>query len=98
MLGIPRMTAELICGVQLEDAVRHSTSVTCTDIVAAARNRISATRVSTVVSLSDDGAKSPMETILRLLVTECLPPGYRWVSQLDLGRGTWGGTAPDLAS
>ncbi len=97
VLGIPQMRAKLICGVQLVDAFRYSTGVSCDDIRAAARKRIAADRVSTVLNLSDGGAESPMETILRLLVLECLPPGYRWVSQLDLGRGRCGGTAPDLA-
>ncbi|MGO3075391.1 endonuclease domain-containing protein [Corynebacterium variabile] len=96
-LGIPQMRSELICGVQLVDAFRHSTGVECDAVRAAAKNRIAAARLSTVLDLSDGGAESPMETVLRLLVLECLPPGYRWVSQLDLGRGRWGGTAPDLA-
>ncbi len=96
-LGIPQIRSELICGVQLVDAFRHSTGVECDAVRAAAKNRIAAARLSTVLDLSDGGAGSPMETVLRLLVLECLPPGYRWVSQLDLGRGRWGGTAPDLA-
>lgn len=95
-LGIPQIRSELICGVQLVDAFRHSTGVECDAVRAAAKNRIAAARLSTVLDLSDGGAGSPMETVLRLLVLECLPPGYRWVSQLDLGRGRWGGTAPDV--
>lgn len=97
VLGIPQMSTELIRGVQLVDAFRHSTGVSCQDIRCAARHRVGADRITPVLELSDPGAESPMETILRLLALGCLPPGYRWESQLDLGRGQWGGTSPDLA-
>lgn len=93
-LGIPQIRSELICGVQLVDAFRHSTGVECDAVRAAAKNRIAAARLSTVLDLSDGGSESPMETVLRLLVLECLPPGYRGGCPSSISAAAGGAVLP----
>ena len=73
------------------------THLTAETVLAGARGIVCRWTLRRLLALTDYGAQSPMETVLRLVVRDALPAGHRWTSQVrvDLGKGQ--STVPDLA-
>lgn len=97
---LPGIPDRIYRAVQFVDAFTQCCRLTHDDIRHAGAGRIDARTLDTVLSLSDYGAQSPMETALRLTVLPLLPPGFRWSSQVESdadGATLPGGTVPDLA-
>lgn len=100
--GVPGLTWEQVRAVQFIDAFAQCTLITRDEILAAAKGMVNRRDLAPVLALSDDGAQSPMETTMRLMVRDLLPAPHRWVSQVrvDLERGAHSGwtarTLPDL--
>lgn len=78
--------------VQLLDAVRQCTVLTTEDLLAGCARRVDATVARKLTALSDPGAQSPQETLLRLVVRDLLPPEHAWTSQVPV---SWGPRAKD---
>ncbi|AGP30246.1 hypothetical protein A606_02965 [Corynebacterium terpenotabidum Y-11] len=99
---VPGMSFDEVCSVQFLDAFTQATWVTHAEILAASKARIPRSVLMPLLELSDDGAQSPMETVMRLIVRDLLPEPYRWRSQVrvdllpDAARGWTPKTLPDL--
>lgn len=78
--------------VQLLDAVRQCTRLGEQELLAGCARRVDAAVAARLVALSDAGAQSPQETMLRLVVRDLLPSGYHWMSQVEV---SWGHRAKD---
>lgn len=100
--SVPGMGDREVRAVQLIDAFYQCTHVTARQILVAARGTVSRRVVKRVLALCDQGAQSPMETVLRLLVRDTLADvagDHVWSSQVTVVLGTWyrKRTTPDLA-
>ncbi|MGO3363041.1 MAG: DUF559 domain-containing protein [Corynebacterium sp.] len=99
-LAIPGIRPRMHQAIQFVDAFTQCTWLTFDEIRDAATGRIPADVVRAILASADYGAHSPMETAMRLIVRDLLPPGHTWESQVtgDLdGVPFPGGTVPDLA-
>lgn len=100
--GVPELTWEEVRAVQFIDAFAQCTWVCRTEILDAAKGMVPAKTLVRVLDLADDGAQSPMETVMRLTVRDLLPTGFRWQSQIrvdlepDAVSGWTKRTLPDL--
>jgi hypothetical protein len=98
---VPGMSAREVRAVQLIDAVYQCTYLTDGQIRAGARRLVDRKRLNGLLALSDTGAQSPRETLLRLYARDVLPEGYTWTSQvtvlLDPGGKPWKHLIADLA-
>lgn len=85
---IPGLTAREVRAVQFLDAMFQC-------------SRLTSATVDRLLELSDPGAQSPRETLLRLYVRNLLPEGYTWTSQvtvlLDPDGRPWKHLIADLA-
>lgn len=101
---VPGLTRETVRAVQFLDAFAQCTWVRRPEILASSAGLVDRRVVRKVLELSDGGAQSPMETVLRLMVRDLLPEPLRWQSQIrvDLAPGAAAGwssqTIPDLGS
>jgi very-short-patch-repair endonuclease len=101
---VPGLSHREVRAVQLLDAVAQCTWVTRADILAVRSRLVNRKVLASLLALADDGAQSPMETVLRLMVRDLLPEPYRWESQVrvDLAPGSMDSrtpvTVPDLGS
>lgn len=77
---IEGLTFAEIRQVQLIDALRWAKLLTCEDLVTAARHRMNKGEVKRLIELSDDGAASPKETALRLILRDVSD----WKSQVRI--------------
>ncbi|HIW90283.1 MAG TPA: endonuclease domain-containing protein [Candidatus Corynebacterium avicola] len=99
---VPGLTREEVRAVQLMDAMAQCTWVTRAGMSKAAKGRVNERTMRRLLKLTDDGAQSPMETVMRLILRDVLPAPYRWTSQIrvDLESGSSHGwtprTLPDL--
>lgn len=99
---VPGLTWADVMAVQLIDAVVQCTWVTRGEIRSSAAGVIDRATVVRLLDLADDGAQSPMETTMRLIVRDLLPEPYRWQSQVrvdllpDAASGWTPKTLPDL--
>jgi hypothetical protein len=99
---VPGLTRIDVMAVQFIDALAQCTWVTRDEIRAAARGVLPRKLLARLLELSDDGAQSPMETVMRLIVRDVLPEPYRWTSQIrvdllpDAATGWTPRTLPDL--
>ncbi len=99
---VPGLTWVDVMAVQLIDAVVQCTWVTREEIRSSAAGVIDRATVAGLLDLADDGAQSPMETTMRLIVRYQLPEPYRWQSQVrvdllpDAAAGWTPKTLPDL--
>lgn len=99
---IPDMSREGRCAVQFLDALAQATWITRAEILAASKGLVPRDILAPLLDLADDGAQSPMETAMRLIVRDLLPEPYRWQSQVrvdllpDAHRGWTPRTLPDL--
>jgi very-short-patch-repair endonuclease len=96
---VPGLTDVEVRCVQLIDAVLQCTTVTPAQITDACRGLVSSRLLRRVLTLVDDGAQSPRETLLRLVIRDALPAGHHWSSQVRVAWGTGRGksTVLDLA-
>lgn len=96
---VPGLTDTQVRGVQLLDAVFQCTTATADDILDACPRILARHRILPLLSLADDGAQSPRETLLRLVVRDALPTGFHWSSQVPVSWGSGRGrrTVLDLA-
>ncbi|MEY8566422.1 hypothetical protein [Corynebacterium sp.] len=94
---VPGMEDRHVRAVQFIDAMYQCTHLTAGTVLAGARGIVCRRTLKRLLALTDYGAQSPMETVLRLVVRDRLPDGCRWTSQvrIDLGKGR--STVPDLA-
>ncbi|MCJ7857622.1 hypothetical protein [Corynebacterium kalidii] len=94
---VPGMEDRHVRAVQFIDAMYQCTHLTAETVLAGARGIVCRRTLKRLLALTDYGAQSPMETVLRLVVRDALPAGHRWTSQVrvDLGKGR--STVPDLA-
>ncbi|AHW65185.1 hypothetical protein CGLY_13725 [Corynebacterium glyciniphilum AJ 3170] len=99
---VPGMTREEVRAVQFLDAFCQCTWVTRAQILEETKGKVDRRVMERLLALADDGAQSPMETVLRLIVRDLLPQPFRWQSQIrvDLMPGAATGwtprTLPDL--
>ncbi|MEJ6550052.1 DUF559 domain-containing protein [Corynebacterium sp. USCH3] len=99
---VPGLRREEVRAVQFIDAFCQCTWVTRAQLLEAARGTIDRGVMEGLLALADDGAQSPMETVMRLIVRDVLAPPHRWQSQIrvDLAPGAVAGwtprTLPDL--
>ncbi len=96
---IPGLEDVQVRGILLIDHVLQCTTVGVDEIARACRHHVSARRLAPVLALVDHGAQSPRETLLRLVVRDSLPEGFRWSSQVRVswGRGRGKSSVLDLA-
>ena len=102
MPSVPGLDDREVRAVQLIDAFYQCTHVTARQIRVAARGKVDRRLVQRLLALCDDGAQSPMETVLRLLVRDALADvtgDHVWSSQVtvSLGSARRMRTTPDLA-
>lgn len=101
---VPGMSREEVRAVQFLDAFGQCTWVTRAEILEASKGLVRRRLLERLLALADDGAQSPMETVMRLMVRDLLPEPYRWQSQIrvDLVPGAVDGwtprTLPDLGN
>lgn len=99
---VPDLTRREVRAVQFTDAFAQCTWITREQIRGAAAGMVDRKALGRVLDLADDGAQSPMETVMRLMVRDLLPEPYTWTSQtrVDLEPGAPGDwprhTLPDL--
>lgn len=95
---VPGLEPRQVRAVQFIDAFLQCTELTKEEIRDGARHRVGRRSLEELLGLSDYGAQSPMETVLRLIVRDMLPAGHRWTSQVEVQRKRPGETTtPDLA-
>lgn len=102
---VPGLDPWEVQSVQFIDAFRQCTELSAQEIIDGGRRRVKRSVLEKLVALSDDGAQSPMETVLRLIVRDMLPTGHMWTSQVTIPRKPRKGaptgevrtTTPDLA-
>ncbi len=94
---VPGMQDRHVRAVQFIDAMFQCTHLTTGRILEGARGIVCRRTLKRLLALTDYGAQSPMETVLRLVIRDELPDDHRWTSQvrIDLGKGR--STVPDLA-
>lgn|GEM_PF-7024391 len=96
------MSREGRCAVRFLDAFAQATWITRAEILAASKGLVPRDILASLLDLADDGAQSPVETAMRLIVRDLLPEPYRWQSQVrvdllpDAHRGWTPRTLPDL--
>lgn len=90
--GVNGVTVPEVRAVQLIDALRQCTVTDPEALIAGCARRVDRRVVRRLVELSDSGAQSPQETLLRLVVRDLLPDGHRWESQVPV---SWGERAKD---
>ncbi|WP_291473373.1 hypothetical protein [Corynebacterium sp.] len=80
------MTSHTVRAVQFLDAFFQCTRLTPVEVLTAGQRCIARRTLRQIVALTDPGygAQSPMETVLRLVVRDVLPTGYRWQSPLQI--------------
>lgn len=99
---VPGMSWTEVRAVQFLDAFAQCTWVTRDEVLSAAAGLVNRRVLATLLEMSDAGAQSPMETVMRLMVRDVLPTPYQWQSQIrvDLEPGAAEGwtrrTLPDL--
>ncbi|WP_291473595.1 DUF559 domain-containing protein [Corynebacterium sp.] len=99
---VPGLTRVDVMAVQFLDAFAQCTWITREEIRTTVKGVIPQKVVTRLLDLSDGGAQSPMETVMRLIVRDALPAPYRWKSQIrvdfppDAGAGWTPRTLPDL--
>lgn len=79
---IPGFRPEEVRAVQLLDSLWQATVLTGPEVVDACRGTVDRRLVERLVAVSDQGAQSPAETALRLVVAPLLPAGLTWTSQV----------------
>lgn len=79
---VPGYRPEDVRAVQLLDSLWQATLLTEDDVLSACRGKVDRHRLETLIAVSDHGAQSPQETILRLVVAPLLPTGVTWTSQV----------------
>ncbi len=98
---VPGLTAREVRAVQFLDAMFQCTRLTADDVRRGCRRLDGAKQVDRLLALSDHGAQSPRETLLRLYVRDVLPEGHTWTSQvtvlLDPDGRPWKHLIADLA-
>ena len=88
--------------MQFIDAFAQCTWITRAEILEASAGLVNRKELAPLLDIADDGAQSPMETVMRLMVRDLLPAPYSWTSQtrVDLEPGAPGSwprhTLPDL--
>ncbi|MDO5670662.1 MAG: hypothetical protein Q4G50_11770 [Corynebacterium sp.] len=96
--GLP-VSGPHVRAIQVIDRFRREFGLTATDVAEGVRGLLNARRLQQLLELSDDGADSPPETLIRLIARDCAPQ-YRWQSQVpvytDGTIGEPGTTDPDL--
>lgn len=99
---VPGMTRKEVRAVQFIDAFAQCTWITRAEILEASAGLVNRKELAPLLDIADDGAQSPMETVMRLMVRDLLPAPYSWTSQtrVDLEPGAPGSwprhTLPDL--
>lgn len=102
---VPGLDDRHVRAIQFIDAVYQCSHLTRNQILEGARRIVNRRVLKRLLPLTDYGAQSPMETVLRLIVRDELPAGHTWTSQvrIDLADGDVAGpasartTVPDLA-
>ncbi|AHW65640.1 hypothetical protein CGLY_16020 [Corynebacterium glyciniphilum AJ 3170] len=94
---VPGMEDRHVRAIQFIDAMYQCTHLTAELILDGARGIVCRRTLKRLLTLTDYGAQSPMETVLRLVVRDELPDGYRWTSQVRIDLGNGRSTVPDLA-
>ena len=79
---VPGMTGREVRAVQFLDAFAQCTHLSADALLSGARHIVNRDRMCDLLELSDAGAQSPMETVLRLVVRDSLPAGHTWTSQV----------------
>lgn len=79
---VPGLTDVEVRATQFIDAFYQCTLVTADDILAGARFIVDRRRLKKLLALCDDGAQSPMETVMRLIVRDEIPAHCSWTSQV----------------
>lgn len=82
--GIPGYTDPEVRAVQFIDAYYQCTLITAADILHGARHIVDRRRLAALLALSDTGAQSPMETVMRLIVRDEIPSHCTWTSQVTI--------------
>lgn len=82
--GVPGLPDEEVRAAQFIDAFRQCTTLTAGDFLTGARHIVDRRRLTRLLELSDGGAQSPMETVLRLVVRDELPAHCAWTSQVTI--------------
>ncbi|MEJ6549200.1 hypothetical protein PQI66_06560 [Corynebacterium sp. USCH3] len=85
--GVNGLSLAGIRAVQLIDALRQCTVLGIGELVEGCARRVDADTARRLTDMSDSGAQSPQETLLRLVVRDLLPDGYAWMSQVEV---SWG--------
>lgn len=81
---VANMAPEEVKAVQVIDAFRQCSYITAESLLSAGSGVIDRYWLTRVMRLSDNGAQSPRETLLRLYVRDLLPAGLNWRSQLNV--------------
>ena len=81
---VPVLGHREVRSVQLLDAVHQCTELTDGELLAGARHIVDKDWMTGLLELSDHGAQSPMETVLRLIARDELPAEYTWTSQVTV--------------
>lgn len=81
---VPGFTDREVRAVQFIDAFFQCTLVTAADLLAGARHVVDRDRLEALLDLCDDGAQSPMESVMRLIVRDEIPGHHRWTSQVTV--------------
>lgn len=97
--GVDGLSLQEVRAVQLIDALRQCTVLEIGELVEGCARRVDEGVLGRLAALSDPGAQSPQETMLRLVVRDLLPDGYHWTSQVEVawGSGWKDRTVLDLA-
>ncbi|WP_255372636.1 hypothetical protein [Corynebacterium sp. CNJ-954] len=98
---VPGLTDREVRSIQFIDAFYQCTWLTAENIRRGSRNYVDRRTVDKLLALSDIGAQSPRETLLRLYTRDVLPEGFSWASQvtvqLDPKGRPWKHLVADLA-
>lgn len=94
---VPGVDDRHVRAIQFIDAIFQCTHLTSRAILTAAHGTVSRRLLKRLLTLTDYGAQSPMETVMRLVVRNELPEGYAWTSQVRITLPNGTTTVPDLS-
>lgn len=80
--GVP-VEAQLVRAVQVIDRFRREFALTSEQVAEGLRGLVNGRTVRRLLALTDDGADSPPETLMRLIARDCTPE-LRWRSQVPV--------------